>query len=100
MPASPYNRIADWYNELVRTAWGDHEQTLPELGDLIGDIRGKEVCDLACGQGSITRWLARSGEASRASTSPSASWRLRYGKRSRRRWPSGTYRMTLNISRS
>ena len=61
MPATPYDRIADWYDELVRTAWGDHEQTLPELGDLIGDIRGKEVCDLACGQGSITRWLAQPG---------------------------------------
>ena len=41
MPATPYDRIADWYDEFVRTAWGDHEQTLPELGDLIGDIRGK-----------------------------------------------------------
>ncbi len=29
------------------------------LDTLIGDVTGQEVCDLACGQGKIARWLAR-----------------------------------------
>lgn len=31
------------------------------LDTLIGDVTGQEVCDLACGQGRIARWLARRG---------------------------------------
>ena len=51
MPTAPYDRIADWYDEVVRTRWDNHEETLPWIFELTGDVEGKDVCDLACGQG-------------------------------------------------
>ena len=64
MPATPYDRIANWYDERVRAGWGDsggQQQALSALSALMGDIGGKEVCDLACGQGAIARRLAQAG---------------------------------------
>ena len=61
MTITPYDRIADWYDNIVRTSWGNHEDELPLLSELVGDIKGKDICDLACGQGSITRRLAQAG---------------------------------------
>src|SRR5207245_10105101 len=34
---------------------------LPGLFDLIGNIAGLHICDLACGQGIVTRQLAQRG---------------------------------------
>lgn len=61
MLVTPYDRIADWYDNIVRTSWGNHEDELPLLFELMGDIDDKDVCDLGCGQGSITRRLAQAG---------------------------------------
>jgi 2-polyprenyl-3-methyl-5-hydroxy-6-metoxy-1,4-benzoquinol methylase len=61
MPASAYDEIADWYDENI-CAGGS-------LGDLVarwvleqtGDLAGQHLCDLACGQGLMARYLARRG---------------------------------------
>jgi SAM-dependent methyltransferase len=61
MDTSPYDPIADWYDEKVRRDWNGHAQTLPHLLELTEDIAGSDVCDVACGQGTITRKLAEAG---------------------------------------
>jgi len=64
MTTTPYDRIADWYDEFVREGPGDSESLRRErssISTLMGDIGGQQICDLACGQGRITRWLARAG---------------------------------------
>ena len=61
MNTTPYDRIADWYDEKIREVWGSHATTLPYLFDLTGDIAALDVCDVACGQGTIARKLAEAG---------------------------------------
>ena len=61
MTTSRYDQIADWYNESIRSGSLIHDLVVPELLNLAGDIQGKYVCDLACGQGVIARQLAHKG---------------------------------------
>jgi SAM-dependent methyltransferase len=61
MTTTPYDRIADWYDQKVHKDWNGHAATLPYLFELLGDIAGNDVCDVACGQGTITRKLAEAG---------------------------------------
>ena len=56
-----YDTIATWYDESVRTGSLMHDVVMPVLFELLGDCRGKHVCDLACGQGIVARELARRG---------------------------------------
>ncbi|GAC1619394.1 MAG: class I SAM-dependent methyltransferase [Ktedonobacteraceae bacterium] len=57
---APYDDIAEWYDEQVRTD-GFFRYVLPPLFDLIGEVQGQRICDLACGQGLITRQLFERG---------------------------------------
>src|ERR1700730_14858208 len=59
--SSPYDRIATWYDEGIRRGGSIHDLVLPGLLELIGNIRGREICDLACGQGVLARHLAGQG---------------------------------------
>ena len=59
--SSPYDRIATWYDEGIRRGGSIHDLVLPGLLELIGDTRGREICDLACGQGILARRLAGQG---------------------------------------
>lgn len=61
MPEAPYDAIADWYDELVRSAPLYEELILPAMLDLAGDVAGLAVLDVACGQGLVSRALARRG---------------------------------------
>ncbi|HEX9069098.1 MAG TPA: class I SAM-dependent methyltransferase [Ktedonobacterales bacterium] len=62
MTQAQYDEIAEWYDEQVRTTLGPfHALAIGALLDLAGDVRGLEVCDLACGQGILSRELARRG---------------------------------------
>ena len=56
-----YDHIAQWYDESVRTNSLIHDLVMPVIFELLGDIRGLHICDLACGQGIIARRLAQSG---------------------------------------
>lgn len=59
MPTAQYDRIASWYDEWISTGWDEVERSL--LESLMGGIKDKAICDLACGQGRISRELARAG---------------------------------------
>ena len=61
MTAAPYDAIADWYDELTRTTPLYRELILPATLDLAGNVTGKNVLDIACGQGMVSRELARRG---------------------------------------
>ncbi|CAN5795148.1 class I SAM-dependent methyltransferase [soil metagenome] len=61
MTHAPYDNIAGWYDELVRTAPLYEEMILPAMIDLAGDVAGVDILDLACGQGMVSRGLARRG---------------------------------------
>jgi 2-polyprenyl-3-methyl-5-hydroxy-6-metoxy-1,4-benzoquinol methylase len=57
--AARYDQIADYYLGVVGVAPGD--STARALVDIAGDVRGLRALDVACGQGRITRELARRG---------------------------------------
>jgi ubiquinone/menaquinone biosynthesis C-methylase UbiE len=59
--ASPYDAIADWYDQALRRGSLIHDYVLPHIFDLAGPLAGREVCDLACGQGIVARSLAGRG---------------------------------------
>lgn len=59
MQATPYDEIADWYDEIAGAISND--ATLSPFLKIIGDAAGQRVCDLACGQGILSRALARRG---------------------------------------
>lgn len=61
MTTGSYDPIADWYDAYVQERPIYREVILPGLFDLVGDVQGQEVCDLACGQGLVSRELARRG---------------------------------------
>ena len=59
--SSPYDPIAAWYDEAIRRGGSIHDLVLPALLELIGNTRGRKICDLACGQGVLARRLAEQG---------------------------------------
>jgi ubiquinone/menaquinone biosynthesis C-methylase UbiE len=58
---APYDAIADWYDQNVESAPLYTEVVLPSLVSLADQVGGREICDLACGQGFASRALARLG---------------------------------------
>jgi ubiquinone/menaquinone biosynthesis C-methylase UbiE len=61
MKTAAYDSIAEWYDTLLQTDSVVHTFVTSHLLDLTGDVKGKHVCDLACGQGHVARELARNG---------------------------------------
>jgi ubiquinone/menaquinone biosynthesis C-methylase UbiE len=55
--------VAEWYDRhLVKSGDTYHEKVVyPNLLRLLGDIKGKHVLDLACGQGQFSTLLAQAG---------------------------------------
>ena len=60
MTTAAYDQIADWYDNIRSGEW-DPIQIEQSLLDLIGDVSGQSVCDLACGQGVMARALTERG---------------------------------------
>src|SRR5437899_7753089 len=60
MPAA-YDEIAEWYDESVRAGGSLGDLVARCVLELIGDVAGQQICDLACGQGLVARYLARRG---------------------------------------
>ncbi|NDL55667.1 class I SAM-dependent methyltransferase [Phytoactinopolyspora mesophila] len=57
-----YDSIAHWYDNLVGNAHTAHDDPyFTPLLDLAGDLANQRICDLACGQGRISRTLATHG---------------------------------------
>ncbi len=61
MTTAKYDKIADWYDEVVSDNKPLHQLILTTVFDLIGDVAGLKVCDVACGQGVVSRRLATQG---------------------------------------
>lgn len=61
MSHAVYNAIAEWYDNYLHDNPIYQNVLLPALFSLIGNIHGQTICDLACGQGWITRELAQRG---------------------------------------
>ena len=61
MTTSSYDQIATWYDESMRNGSLIHDLVMPGIFTILGDIAGQHICDLACGQGILTRQLARRG---------------------------------------
>ena len=56
-----YDAIAEWYDETVGGSGSTPDPVVAGLLELAGDVSGLRVCDLACGQGLVSRQLARRG---------------------------------------
>jgi len=56
-----YDDIAEWYDEIVEQDGFQHGLVVPVLLEMVGHVQGRWVCDLACGQGYVSRRLARRG---------------------------------------
>ncbi len=61
MTNAPYDSIAAWYDQDAVTSPFYQEMVVPSIMALVGDVEGEVVCDIACGQGVISRELARRG---------------------------------------
>jgi 2-polyprenyl-3-methyl-5-hydroxy-6-metoxy-1,4-benzoquinol methylase len=58
-----YDAIAEWYDAGLQTGSPVHALAIPAMQRHCGDVTGQRVCDLACGQGILTRILAQAGAA-------------------------------------
>jgi SAM-dependent methyltransferase len=56
------NRIAEQYQQAKAQSWRAHAETYSFM-NLIGDVGGKRVLDVACGEGYFTRLLRQAGAA-------------------------------------
>jgi toxoflavin synthase len=56
------NRIAEQYQQAKAQSWRAHAETYSFM-KLIGDVEGKRVLDVACGEGHFTRMLRKAGAA-------------------------------------
>ena len=57
-----YDPIAEQYKRSKLTPWRTHIECFTLL-DTLGDVRGKSVLDVACGEGFYTRILQHLGAA-------------------------------------
>jgi toxoflavin synthase len=56
------NRIAEQYQQARAQSWRSHAEAYSFM-KLIGDVEGKRVLDVACGEGNFTRMLRKAGAA-------------------------------------
>jgi 2-polyprenyl-3-methyl-5-hydroxy-6-metoxy-1,4-benzoquinol methylase len=61
MTKSTYDDIAEWYDTWVGTHTMREDPYFQAVEALMGDVAGRRVCDLACGQGRVARHLADLG---------------------------------------
>jgi ubiquinone/menaquinone biosynthesis C-methylase UbiE len=60
--ATDYEPIAEQYKRSKLQPWRTHVESFSLMG-LVGDLAGKSVIDLACGEGHYTRLLRKAGAA-------------------------------------
>lgn len=63
VPSTSWGGVADWYDKHLEKGNDTyHEKVVhPNLLRMLGDVKGKHVLDLACGQGIFSRMLADRG---------------------------------------
>jgi ubiquinone/menaquinone biosynthesis C-methylase UbiE len=52
-----YDDIAEWYDQWIGQVMSE-DPFFPAVEAFIGEIEGLRICDLACGQGRVARYLA------------------------------------------
>jgi 2-polyprenyl-3-methyl-5-hydroxy-6-metoxy-1,4-benzoquinol methylase len=58
---SGYDSIADWYDAWLGSASLAEDALFAAAATHMGEVGGLRVCDLACGQGRVARFLAERG---------------------------------------
>ncbi|MAG13854.1 MAG: hypothetical protein CMN78_04595 [Spirochaetales bacterium] len=61
MKTAKYDEIAEWYDSQRSLISADRDVVFSTLVSMLGEITGKHICDLACGQGLLTHELASRG---------------------------------------
>lgn len=61
MTIQTYDDIAEWYDAWVGTADVVEDPLFEPVIELLGDVVDARICDLACGQGRVTRYLSGRG---------------------------------------
>jgi ubiquinone/menaquinone biosynthesis C-methylase UbiE len=63
MSSTDWNKVADWYDQLVGESGSEYHQhvVLPGALRLLAPQTGQRIADLACGQGVLCRLLAAQG---------------------------------------
>lgn len=56
-----YDDIAEWYDQWVGAYSMGEDPFFAAVEALMGDVAGRRICDLACGQGRVSRYLADQG---------------------------------------
>lgn len=56
-----WNRMGDEWFELARTGESRNCFIMPYMLKLLGDVKGKKILDLGCGEGGYSRALAKAG---------------------------------------
>src|SRR5437588_7868102 len=59
--ASSYDEIAEWYDSWVGAHSMSDDPYFRAVEALMGEVAGRDICDLACGQGRVARHLADQG---------------------------------------
>ena len=58
---SAYDEIAEWYDTWLGAHAMSDDPYFPAAESLMGEVAGRRICDLACGQGRVARYLADRG---------------------------------------
>jgi len=63
LPKSEWDNVADWWDSEVGDdgAWHQIHSIDPQMFELIGNIKGKQVLEIGCGNGYFARKLAIKG---------------------------------------
>ena len=61
MSGAAYDDYSAWYDRYVREQPIYRDVVMPGMLELVGEVAGQRVLDLACGQGWLARVLAQSG---------------------------------------
>ncbi len=61
MTVSAYDDIAEWYDSWIGAHALREDAYFPAVEALMGEVAGQRICDLACGQGRVARYLADQG---------------------------------------
>src|SRR5947209_1140701 len=61
MIASAYDTIAEWYDDWAGSGSMADDPFFPAVEELMGPVAGLRLCDLACGQGRVARYLTDRG---------------------------------------
>jgi ubiquinone/menaquinone biosynthesis C-methylase UbiE len=61
LAVSTYDDIAEWYDTWLGAGSLRDDPYWPTVEELLGEVNGRTICDLACGQGRVARYLADLG---------------------------------------